>query len=151
MTEVASPKAKRPGRTDRPDRRAQILDAALVAFGTRGYDATSLDALAAELGIRKQTILYWFPSKDALLDAVVDETAAVLIETLESALSQAGPGWARLDAVVRSVFRLAVRRPALLGLVREVTRRGGEPSTRFADALDSLVVRARQFLEAEMD
>ena len=55
---------------------ARILDAALSQFGTRGFEATSLDAIAGELGVRKQTILYWFPSKDALLDAVVERTAA---------------------------------------------------------------------------
>ena len=31
--------------------RDRILDAALVAFGTRGFEATSLDGLAAELKI----------------------------------------------------------------------------------------------------
>jgi AcrR family transcriptional regulator len=43
-------------------RREQILDAALQSFGTRGYEATSLDQLAVELGVRKQTILYYEPS-----------------------------------------------------------------------------------------
>ena len=47
----------------------------MVEFGTRGYEATSLDDLAGRLGIRKQTILYWFPSKDVLLEAVVDRCA----------------------------------------------------------------------------
>ena len=56
----------------------RVLDAATESFGTRGYDSTSLDALAAELGIRKQTILYWFPSKEALLEAVIDRSAAEL-------------------------------------------------------------------------
>ena len=36
----------------------RILVAAMGEFGTRGYEATSLDELARELGIRKQTILY---------------------------------------------------------------------------------------------
>ena len=53
----------------------RILVAAMDAFGTRGYDGTSLDDLARELGIRKQTILYWYPSKEALLEAVVDRCA----------------------------------------------------------------------------
>ena len=52
--------------------RERILDAALRAFGTEGFAATSLDALATELGIRKQTILYYFPSKQAIFEAVVD-------------------------------------------------------------------------------
>jgi len=48
----------------------RILDAALVSFATRGYEASSLDALAQGLEVRKQTILYWFPSKEVLLEAV---------------------------------------------------------------------------------
>ena len=50
----------------------RILDAALASFASRGYEASSLDALAVGLDIRKQTILYWFPSKEVLLEAVID-------------------------------------------------------------------------------
>jgi hypothetical protein len=66
-------------------------------------------------------------------------------------LVSAGGGWARVEAVVRSVFRLALRRPELLGLLREVSRLGPPPATRLTEALDPLVQRARLFLEAEMD
>ncbi len=128
----------------------RVLDAAVESFGTRGYDATSLDALAAELGIRKQTILYWFPSKEALLEAVIDQSAAELSAAFNDALAKAGPGWDRVEAVVRAVFRMALRRPALLGLLREVSRLGSPWSVRLTDALDPLVQRAREFLEAEM-
>jgi len=130
--------------------RERVLDAALVSFGTRGYEATSLDQVAAELGIRKQTILYYFPSKPELLDAVVDMGSAALVETLEAALSDAGSGWGRMEAVIRSVFRLALRRPELLGLLREVSRLGPPTATRLSDNLDPLVIRAREFLETEM-
>jgi TetR/AcrR family transcriptional regulator len=140
--------------TSVPDKSAtarKILDAALVSFGTRGYDTTSLDQLANGLGIRKQTILYWFSSKEVMLDAVIDSSAAELTEVFESALSTAGSGWERVDAVVRSVFRLAARRPELLGLVREVGRLGQPASTRFTAAMSPLVDRATDFLGAEMD
>jgi AcrR family transcriptional regulator len=130
--------------------RERVLGAALVSFGGRGYDATSLDQLAAELGIRKQTILYYYPSKAELLDAVVDVSAADLALTLEEALADAGPGWQRVEAIIRSVFRLALRRPELLGLLREVSRLGPPAATRLTDNLDPLVKRAREFLEAEM-
>jgi AcrR family transcriptional regulator len=129
----------------------RILDAALASFGTRGYEASSLDAIAAELGVRKQTILYYFPTKEALLEAVIDRSAAELSTVLEDALVHAGKGWDRVEAVVRSVFRLALRRPELLGLLREVSRLGPPAATRLTDALDPLVQRARLFLEAEMD
>lgn len=130
--------------------RDRILDEALVSFGSRGYEATSLDALAAGLGVSKQTILHHFGSKDRLLDAVVDRSAGELSDALERALVKAGPGFERVEALVRAVFRLAARRPALLGLLREVSRLGAPSATRLADALDPLVDRARSFLEAEM-
>ncbi|HVM55059.1 MAG TPA: helix-turn-helix domain-containing protein [Acidimicrobiales bacterium] len=129
----------------------RILDAAVVSFADRGYEATSLDALAAGLGVRKQTILYHFGSKEALLDAVIDASSADLAEALERALAKAGPGFLRVEALVKAVFRLAARRPELLGLLREVSRLGPPATTRLMDALDPLVERARSFLEAEMD
>jgi TetR/AcrR family transcriptional regulator len=130
--------------------RERVLDAALTSFGGKGYDATSLDQVAAELGIRKQTILYYYPSKAELLDAVIDVSSAALSETLEAALADAGPGWDRVEAIIRSVFRLALRRPELLGLLREVSRLGPPAATRLTESLDPLVKRAREFLEMEM-
>jgi AcrR family transcriptional regulator len=128
----------------------RILDAALASFSSRGYEATSLDGLADGLGVRKQSILYWFPSKEALLEAVIDRSAAELRVALEGSLDRAGNGWARVEAVVRSVFRLAARRPELLGLLRELGRLGPPSATRLVEALDPLVQRASSFLAAEM-
>jgi TetR/AcrR family transcriptional regulator len=139
MPQVASSTAER------------ILDAALASFGTRGYEATSLDALAGSLEVTKQTILYWFPSKEALLAAVIERSAAELAAVLQSTLDGAGDGWDRVEAVVRSVFRLAARQPALLGLLREVSRLGPPAATQMTAALQPLVERASSFLEAEME
>jgi len=128
----------------------RILDAALASFASRGYEATSLDAVAKELELTKQSILYWFPSKDALLEAVIARSASDLSAALESALQRAGEGWHRVEAVVRSVFRLAARQPELLGLLREVGRLGPPAATQMTLALEPLVQRASSFLEEEM-
>lgn len=130
--------------------RERILDEALTSFGTRGYDGTSLDSLASALGITKQSVLYHVISKEALLELVIDRSAVELAETLEGALDGAGEGWSRIEAIVRSVFRLAARRPELLGFVREVSRLGPPAATRLTAALDPLVARAAGFLETEM-
>lgn len=134
-----------------PKTRERVLDAALAGFGRRGYEATSLDALAGELGVRKQTILYYFPSKEALLEAVVDLTAAEMSAVLTESLARPGAAWERVDAIVRAVFRLAGRQPELLGLLREVTRLGPPAATRFAAAIGPLIDRATGFLEESMD
>lgn len=128
----------------------RILATAVESFGTRGYEATSLDALAKGLGLRKQTILYWFSSKDALLEAVIDHTAAELGAVLERALSGAGGGWDRVEAIVKSVFRVSVRRPELLGVVREASRLGPPAATRLLAAMEPLMARATGFLADEM-
>ena len=67
------------------DTRQRILDAALEAFGTRGYEAVSLDDLALQLGVRKQTILYHFGSKAELFGATIDGAVAELGETMVEA------------------------------------------------------------------
>jgi len=123
----------------------------VASFASRGYEATSLDSVAKGLELTKQSILYWFPSKDALLEAVIARSAADLSRVLEAALAGAGEGWDRVEAVVRSVFRLAARQPELLGLLREMGRLGPPAATQMTLALEPLVQRASAFLEAEMD
>ena len=129
---------------------ARILDVSIEAFGTRGYGSTSLDDLARDLGVRKQTILYWFSSKEALLGACLDAVALELAGELESALAGTAAGWPRIEALLRRAFRVAARRPALVGLLRESDRLGPPASTRLVERLAPLVDRARTWLAAEM-
>jgi TetR/AcrR family transcriptional regulator len=129
----------------------RILDVAIDLFGTKGYDATSLDAVAAQLELSKQTILYWFPSKEALMEAVISRTAAEITASMKQALDGAGQGWERVEAVVRAAFRMGAQRPALLGILREVNRLGPPAATLMTAELAPLVDRATGFLEGEMD
>ena len=129
----------------------RILDEATTAFGERGYDGTSLDDLAKALDLRKQTILYHFGSKEQLLDATVDRAIGELTEVLYEVIRSSGDGWERVEAMVRGVFRLAMRRPELLGLLREMTRLGGDRLARTTDGLEPLIKGATEWLGAEMD
>lgn len=131
--------------------RDRILDAALDRFGTKGFEAASLDEIAADVGVRKQTVLYWFPSKVELLAAVIEWIADELVVGVEAALRQSSDGFARVEATVRAVFRPAVRRPALLGLVRELNRLGSPEADHLMERVGPLVERAVRFLSAEMD
>jgi AcrR family transcriptional regulator len=131
--------------------RERILRAATDLFGTRGVEGVSLDAIAAEVGVRKQTLLYWFPSRDELLSAVLASVAAELHVLIEAAV-RAAPDepLAKVDAVVTAVFRPAVRRPALLGLVREVNRLPPAQSAWLRETMAPLADRATAWLAKEM-
>lgn len=121
----------------------RILQAALATFAQQGVAGTSLDALARQLGIRKQTILYWFGSKEQLLLGVIDHAVAELGERLRAAVSEARPERrARLVAVVDATFRLGTTDPELLALLREVLRQGPPASSHLAAALEPLVAGA---------
>ncbi len=131
--------------------RERILDAALASFGTIGYDGTSLDDLAGGLGIRKQTILYHYVSKRGLLGAVVDRSAADLNVALLEVLAGEATDWERVEALVRSVFRVALEQPLLMGLLREVSRPGSPAAPRLKGAMGPLMDRAQAWMEREMD
>lgn len=131
--------------------RERILDAATDLFGVRGVEAVSLDVIAAEVGVAKQTLLYWFPSKDDLVRAVLLAAAEQLSVVIEAAIRAAPDDpLDRVEAVVRAVFRPAVRRPALLGLIREVSRLPSAGGERLAAELQPLVERAVAYLDLEM-
>jgi AcrR family transcriptional regulator len=117
----------------------RILGAALTAFATRGVEATSLDSVASAIGIRKQTILYWFPSKEALLFAVIDEAVAELGALLTEAVLAVDTLAGQVAAAVDATFRLGRTRPELLALVREVARVGPPALTHLGAALEPLV------------
>jgi AcrR family transcriptional regulator len=51
--------------------RQRILDGALVVFGRYGYRQTSMEAVAAEVGLSRQAVYRHFAAKDALFAAVV--------------------------------------------------------------------------------
>ncbi|HET9383945.1 MAG TPA: TetR/AcrR family transcriptional regulator [Gemmatimonadales bacterium] len=56
-------------RAKRRRRREEILHSALRAFRARGYHATTLEDIAAELGMRSAALYHYFPDKDAILYA----------------------------------------------------------------------------------
>ncbi|MFJ4618237.1 TetR/AcrR family transcriptional regulator [Streptomyces sp. NPDC088812] len=61
------------GRVRSGERRAEIVRAALEVIAERGYRGASLAAVAERVGLTQQGLLHHFPTKDALLVAVLEE------------------------------------------------------------------------------
>jgi AcrR family transcriptional regulator len=80
-------------------RRATIIDAAGEAFGERGYEATTLDEIAAQAGVTKPILYRHFGSKQALYLALLDRHREDL-ETFGAAIPEAGRPQERLRAVL---------------------------------------------------
>jgi TetR/AcrR family transcriptional repressor of uid operon len=67
------------------DRRAQILDAALVCFAKRGFHQTSMHDIAAEAGISVGLIYRYFENKEAVISAMADQHKKEISEVLQRA------------------------------------------------------------------
>jgi TetR/AcrR family transcriptional regulator len=132
--------------------KAKVLAAAVTLFGTRSYDGTSLDEVASAVGVRKQTLLYYFPSKADLFAAAAAEAAQAVYGALDGALADRDPeGLDRLPLFVAAVTDLAGARPEVLGMIREVARAGPPVSELVTAALQPLVDSAAAWLERGMD
>ncbi|MFG2853406.1 TetR/AcrR family transcriptional regulator [Streptomyces mirabilis] len=55
------------------ERRAEIVRAALEVIAERGYRGASMASVAERVGLTQQGLLHYFPTKDALLVAVLEE------------------------------------------------------------------------------
>jgi AcrR family transcriptional regulator len=137
-------------RTGGKERRHQLIEEAIRHFGRDGYAGASLDEIATAVGIRKQTLLYYFPTKEALLEACLAAAGQRVAEALAEALSGKETYWERAEAVIHAVFRLAEQWPEFPMFVREAGRLGPEAFERFTAVLDPLRLRAIAFLETGM-
>jgi len=71
---------------NRAARQSTIVSIARIAFLENGYAATSMSTIAAQLGGSKGTLWAYFPSKEDLFAAVLDDVTASFRQNLEDAL-----------------------------------------------------------------
>ena len=74
-TNAPRPRGRPPGRThDYDEHRRRILDAATALFAERGYETASMRDLASAIGVSPPAIYHYFASKEALMDALIDDS-----------------------------------------------------------------------------
>jgi len=96
-----------------------LLDVAVALFIERGFEATSMDALADRLGVTKSAIYHHVPSKVELLRLALDRALDGLFAVLVEPGATQGPAIDRLEHVVRgSVGVLTDRLPFVTLLLR---------------------------------
>src|SRR5262245_13025344 len=64
-------------------RRGEILEAALEVMSRRGFDRTSIAAIAGRAGVARATVYQYFCDKQDILVALADRIARRIIETVE--------------------------------------------------------------------
>ncbi|MGO9028498.1 MAG: TetR/AcrR family transcriptional regulator [Acidimicrobiales bacterium] len=107
--------------------RRAILEAAIARFGREGFRSTSVADIARDASVGGTVAYAYFPSKEALFLAAVDEDAAAVIhEGLSSAIAEPRvPDWRQvlLVTLVGALERHPLARRLLAGLEPDVTDR----------------------------
>ncbi len=138
-------------RTGGEKRKSTLVEEAIRQFGREGYNGASLDQIATAVGVRKQTLLYYFATKEILLEACLTAAGERLALEISQALEGKETYWDRAEAVIHAVFALAEEWPEFPMFVREAGRLGPEAFERFAGVIEPLRHRAIDFLQTGMD
>jgi AcrR family transcriptional regulator len=143
------------GPVTQPDRRAAVLDSALLTFARFGYRKTSMEEVARAAHISRPGLYFLFASKEALFRAAVTQALEQDLATVGRVLADAGrplperlldafDAWAGRYAgpLTRDVTTVVDANPDLLGSVVETAPR------RFAELVaDALAGSGRAAVE----
>lgn len=130
------------------DIRTRILREATRLFAERGYEGTSVQAVADAVDIRKPSLLYHFSSKAALRDAVTGTVLERWKEVLPRLMLAATSGADRFDAIVGEVVSFFEDDPDRARLLlREALDRPLEMKRRLKDELAPWLAMLAQYIE----
>ena len=92
--------------------RARILGVAEAFLGECGYHGTRLHLITERVGIQKASLFHYFPSKEGLYRAVLDEGVGETEETVRRALEAAGTPFDKIRSLLESYVDMVVAHPA---------------------------------------
>lgn len=104
-------------RKRRPQRRDEILEAAIDLFHEKGYTSTSLDDVARVVGIAGPSIYRHFGSKLEILDAALHQGGHHVLDAAAEAINAGGPPGRVLGRLARDLIVAVLRKPKLSGVV----------------------------------
>jgi AcrR family transcriptional regulator len=100
--------APSPRRRRKDARPAELLDAALDTFREKGFAATRMEDIAARAGVSKGTIYLYYPSKEAVFEALVRANLVPRIERIQTLMATAqGSATERLHMIIAAFAQVA--------------------------------------------
>jgi AcrR family transcriptional regulator len=113
------PVSRTPQRERRTRTRAALLHAAGRVFAERGFHQATLEAVAAEAGVSKGALFHYFPSKEQLFLALLEDRLGAGLSDIEAVVAERGTDSKHLGAATETFLRRVNRDPRWLPLLLE--------------------------------
>ena len=97
--------------------REDVIRIAVEEFNARGYEATSMGALAERLGLSKSAIYHHIASKEEILVEATDKALEELTAVVEGALAETADPVAQLRLLIGGTTRVLCEYPAYVRLL----------------------------------
>jgi AcrR family transcriptional regulator len=145
-TETEAPRWRRRSEA----RPGEIVEAALSLFVEKGFAATKMDEIARRAGVTKGTVYLYFPSKEDLFRAVVEEMVGPNIEVGERLVAEHdGPVAELIARLIEAWWRL-VGSSKMACLSKLMTGESANFPELAQFYMDHVVVRARRIFETAL-
>ncbi len=118
-----------------------------MCFARQGFEGTSLNDIAAGVGIRRPSLLHYFASKDAIYQQVLLDALEDWGKQVDSTRIGDLDGWELLDGVLEASFDFFRRNPEIVRIVR---REALSEQSTLGEALRPYFLQAVAFFEREM-
>jgi TetR/AcrR family transcriptional regulator, cholesterol catabolism regulator len=109
-------KRKQPKKVPRK-RRAEVLDIAARVFHEQGYEATSIQDLADELGVLKGSVYYYISGKEDLLFELLEEVHKAALSAVLEAVERDGDPLQKIHAFVETLSRFNADNQQRMGIL----------------------------------
>lgn len=126
----------------------KILAAALDLFVSRGFEGTTVDAIAEAAGVTKGAIYFHFETKDDVLLALLDQVERNFIDPMDRRVRRAGPsGRDKFVAFAHQQSELGIGRTKLAILAIKISSDYAEGNARFAPRIRQIYRRLYDIVE----
>jgi AcrR family transcriptional regulator len=131
----------------------QILDESLACFAEQGFERATYDDLIRRSKVSRGSFYWYFPSKEALYDAVLDDCVDGYVARLEAAFAEAAPQTHVVKRLLeasfadfvanRARYALLMRPPPSAGALAKMARWNDDTLAFMRGKLDPLVAAGR--------
>jgi len=155
-TAVRAPSFRRAVGDEQKDRRRlQILAGAKRVFAAKGFRDATIGAVAKAARVSYGTVYWYFDSKEALLQALMDHEERLFRDHLTGVIAAAevdGDGQAMFRAAVTATLELFESdRAAVKLLFRDSSSLGGQPERRLHEIYEGFIDDIAAMIEAAQD